>query len=137
MINSVLDQQATSYMQLLRGYTLSGTVHSKAVLRYVAEFRESVISSEIAEVKRARYNTEGSGSNTILLQVEQSLFVQNLDCSRASDIPNRVDRANDNWDFEGLVTVKKWPLLAFLVSFKRHSASAGKVMRQSPRLLSQ
>lgn len=122
-IISVPEWHTTSSKRRYRDDALSKPVHAKVVPQYVEELCDAGVSREFVEAVCACYMKTSTDSETIPSLAEQCAFVRSLGSDRTSDVPERMDDGEENWDFKGMVSAKKWLRLALAVSCGRCSAS--------------
>lgn len=104
MIIAASEWKADGYKRSRHGDALPSAVHSKIVLRYVEEVRESVVKRDFAVAVWNRFKTEGVDLRVILLIEQQGVCVPDVaGCCKEAE----VDAADveDDWAFEAMVSV--------------------------------
>lgn len=89
------------------GEALSKIDHSNVSARYIEEFRDDGMSREIVGAVWACYKVDGTDLKVVPLLVKQRVFRQKLESDLISDVPDRLDNVEDNWEFEGVVILKE------------------------------
>lgn len=91
----------------LRGAILSGVVHAKEASRHLQEFGDSGMTREFVEAVWVCYKANGTNLTETPLLAKQRAVVRNLHTARPSDVPEKVDDDEDDWDFKGVMIAEK------------------------------
>lgn len=96
-MNPVPEWQPEGLIRGFRGDALPVGAHAKVAACYVEDFCEAGLSREFVSVVWARYKVNDTDSKGATSLVEQ----------RTCDAAMEVDNEENNWNFEGIVTVEE------------------------------